>query len=136
MLFYYVRGTAIHLNLYILVIPYLILLMALLGLGFGIVISSLTTKYRDLSNLVTFGIQLWMYATPIIYPLSKIPAKYKIYIMANPVTPIVETFRYAMLGKGTVSFGQLAYCSVFTLAILSLGIIIFNRIEKSFMDVV
>jgi lipopolysaccharide transport system permease protein len=77
-----------------------------------------------------------MYATPIIYPLSKIPAKYKIYIMANPVTPIVETFRYAMLGSGSVSYGQLAYCSIFTLVILSIGIVIFNRVEKSFMDVV
>ena len=136
MVFYYFKGTAIHINAYVLLIPYLVLLMAFMGLGFGIVISSLTTKYRDLSNLVTFGVQLWMYATPIIYPLSKIPAKYKIYIMANPVTPIVETFRYAMLGRGTVSFGQLAYCSVFTLIILSVGIVMFNRVEKSFMDVV
>lgn len=136
MLFYYLKGTVFHVNWYVLLIPYLIIIMALMGLGFGIIISSMTTKYRDLTNLVAFGVQLWMYATPIIYPLSKIPEKYKIYIMLNPVTPIVETFRYALLGSGTVSQGQLVYCSVFTIVILSLGVIMFNRVEKSFMDVV
>ena len=135
-IFYYFRGVPLHVNAYILLIPYLIVLMAFLGLGFGIIISSLTTKYRDLANLVAFGVQLWMYATPIIYPLSKIPEKYKVYIMANPVTPIVESFRYAMLGSGSVSQGQLLYCSVFTLAVMVLGIIMFNRVEQSFMDVV
>ena len=136
MLFYYLRGTAIHLNGYVLLIPYLIVIMALMGLGFGIIISSLTTKYRDLTNLVAFGMQLWMYATPIIYPLSKIPEKYKIYIMANPVTPIVETFRFALLGSGSVSQGQLLYCTAFTAVVMVIGIIMFNRVEQSFMDVV
>jgi len=136
MLFYYLKGTVFHVNWYVLLIPYLIIIMALMGLGFGIIISSLTTKYRDLTNLVAFGMQLWMYATPIIYPLSKIPEKYKIYIMLNPVTPIVETFRFALLGSGSVSQGQLIYCSVFTLVVLTLGIVMFNRVERSFMDVV
>jgi lipopolysaccharide transport system permease protein len=136
MIFFYLRGTAIHMNIYVLLIPYLIILMAFMGLGFGIIISSLTTKYRDLANLVAFGMQLWMYATPIIYPLSKIPARYQIYIKANPVTPIVETFRYALLGSGTVSQGQLIYCSVFTVVIMALGVVMFNRVEQSFMDVV
>jgi lipopolysaccharide transport system permease protein len=136
MIFYYLKGTAIHMNIYVLLIPYLIILMAFMGLGFGIIISSLTTKYRDLANLVAFGMQLWMYATPIIYPLSKIPARYQIYIKANPVTPIVETFRYALLGSGTVSQGQLIYCTVFTLVIMVLGVVMFNRVEQSFMDVV
>ena len=136
MLFYYLKGTVFHVNWYVLLIPYLIIIMALMGLGFGIIISSLTTKYRDLTNLVAFGMQLWMYATPIIYPLSKIPERYKIYIMLNPVTPIVETFRFALLGSGSVSQGQLIYCSVFTLVVLTLGIVMFNRVERSFMDVV
>lgn len=135
-IFFYFRGTPLHVNGYVLLIPYLIVLMAFMGLGFGIIISSLTTKYRDLVNLVAFGMQLWMYATPVIYPLSKIPEKYKIYIMANPVTPIVETFRFAMLGSGTVSQGQLLYCSLFTLTVMILGVIMFNRVEQSFMDVV
>lgn len=136
MIIYALSGVHFHVNIYVLLIPYLLLIMALMGLGFGIIVSSLTTKYRDLTNLVAFGMQLWMYATPIIYPLSKIPARYKIYIMANPVTPIVETFRYALLGSGTVSQGQLIYCSVFTLFVLALGVVMFNRVEQSFMDVV
>jgi lipopolysaccharide transport system permease protein len=136
MLFYYFNQTVIRINIYVLLIPYLIVLMALMGLGFGIIISSLTTKYRDLTNLVAFGMQLWMYATPVIYPLSKIPDKYKIYIMANPVTPIVETFRFSLLGSGTVSAGMLWYATLFTLVILTLGIVLFSRVEKSFMDVV
>ena len=136
MLFYYFKGVEIRLNSYALLIPYLIVLMALMGLGFGIIISSLTTKYRDLTNLVVFGIQLWMYATPVAYPLSAISDKYKIYVMINPVTPIVETFRYALLGSGSVSAGMLWYATGFTVFVLALGIIMFNRVEKSFMDVV
>lgn len=136
MVFYYFKGTPIHLNGYVFLIPYLIVIMALMGLGFGIIISSLTTKYRDLTNLVAFGIQLWMYATPVIYPLSHVPAKIKMFVQANPVTPVVETFRFALLGSGTVSQGQLLYCTVFTLVVMVLGIIMFNRVEQSFMDVV
>ena len=136
MFYFYLRGTAIHLNWYVLLIPYLIVIMALMGLGFGIIISSLTTKYRDLTNLVAFGMQLWMYATPIIYPLSRVPAKYRTLVLANPVTPIIETFRFALLGSGSVSQGQLIYCSVFTLVVMVIGIIMFNRVEQSFMDVV
>lgn len=136
MVFYYLKGASFAINGYVFLLPYLVILMALMGLGFGIIISSMTTKYRDLTNLVGFGMQLWMYATPIIYPLSKIPEKYQIYFMLNPVTPIVETFRFALLGSGTVSVGQLVYCSVFTVVVLVLGVIMFNRVEKSFMDVV
>ena len=136
MAFFFLKGDNFHVTWYIFMIPYLVIIMALMGLGFGIIISSMTTKYRDLANLVTFGVQLWMYATPVIIPLSKVSLKYKPYFLANPVTPIVETFRYALLGSGTVSQGQIIYCTVFTLIILSLGIVMFNRVEKSFMDVV
>ena len=134
--YYFFSGAAIQPNTYLLLIPLLILLMALLGLGFGIIISSLTTKYRDLTNLVAFGVQLWMYATPVIYPLSQIPAKYKVYVLANPLTPIIETFRYALLGAGTVSWNHLLYSSVFAVVIMAVGIILFNKVEQTFMDTV
>jgi lipopolysaccharide transport system permease protein len=133
---YYFKGVSFTFTYNLFLVPFLILLMALLGLGFGIIISSLTTKYRDLSNLMGFGIQLWMYATPIIYPLSVIPDKYKIFILANPLTAIIITFKSALLGTQSVSYGYLLYSSVFTLAILFFGIIIFNRVERSFMDTV
>jgi lipopolysaccharide transport system permease protein len=133
---YYFKGVSFTFTYNLFLLPFLILLMALLGLGFGIIISSLTTKYRDLSNLMGFGIQLWMYATPIIYPLSVIPDKYKIFILANPLTAIIITFKSALLGTQSVSYGYLIYSSVFTLVILFFGIIIFNRVERSFMDTV
>lgn len=117
-------------------IPYLILLMGFLGLGFGIIITSLTTKYRDLKFLVTFGVQLMMYASPIVYPLSIVPEKYKWLILANPVTSIIETFKHAFLGVGEFSWVYLGYSSLFTLVLLIFGLIIFHRVEKSFMDTV
>ena len=96
----------------------------------------MTTKYRDLAMLLTFGVQLLMYATPVIYPLSKVPVKYAWIIMANPLSSIVETFRFAFLGSGTFSWIQLGYSTVATLIILLLGTIIFNKVEKSFTDTV
>ncbi len=136
MLYFWISGANFTPNIYILLIPFLLILMAGLGLGFGIVISSLTTKYRDLTNLVSFGIQLWMYATPVIYPLSEIPEKYSLIIIANPVSAIVETFRYSLLGGSEPSLYNLLYSFVFMIVILSIGILMFNRIEKSFMDTV
>lgn len=133
---YYLKGTTFTFSYNIFLLPYLIVLMALLGLGFGIIISSLTTKYRDLTNLMSFGVQLWMYATPIIYPLSVIPDKYKIYILANPLTAIIITFKSALLGTQSINFGYLLYSSGFTVVILFLGILVFNRVERSFMDTV
>jgi lipopolysaccharide transport system permease protein len=133
---YYLKGTSFTFGYNLFLLPFLILLMALLGLGFGIIISSLTTKYRDLTNLMSFGVQLWMYATPIIYPLSVIPDKYKIYILANPLTAIIITFKSALLGTQSINYGYLLYSSIFTIVILFLGILIFNRVERSFMDTV
>ena len=137
MIFFRIRGENFHPNPYMLLIPVLIIIMAALGLGFGIIISSMTTKYRDLTNLVSFGVQLWMYATPVIYPLSAIPADYRIYVLANPVTPIIETFRYALLG-GTSGFNglHLLYSVAFTVVVLTIGILMFNKVEQSFMDTV
>jgi lipopolysaccharide transport system permease protein len=131
------QGSDISLNwLWIALSPVLILMMAGLGLGFGIIVSSLTTKYRDLRFLVTFGVSLLMYATPVIYPVSSIPEKYQWIILANPMTPIVEAFRYAFLGAGTVNIGLLLYSFGFMLVVVFLGSVIFNRVEQTFMDTV
>jgi lipopolysaccharide transport system permease protein len=136
MIYYWSIGAKFSPNWYILLLPVLLILMAGLGLGFGIIISSLTTKYRDLTNLVAFGVQLWMYATPIIYPLSKIPQKYKLFVILNPITPIVETFRYSLLGRGTVKWWYLEYSIGFMIVLLTIGILLFNKVEQSFMDTV
>lgn len=133
---YSLKGFSFTFTSNLFLLPFLILLLALLGLGFGIIISSLTTKYRDLSNLLGFGIQLWMYATPIIYPLSVIPEKYKVFILANPVTAIIIIFKSSLLGTQSVSYGYLLYSSVFTILILIFGILVFNRVESKFMDTV
>ncbi|MCD4788424.1 MAG: ABC transporter permease [Bacteroidales bacterium] len=136
MLYFYLAGSSVNPNINVLLIPVLVIIIAGLGLGFGIIISSLTTKYRDLTHLVTFGVSLWMYATPIIYPLSEIPEKYKIFVLANPMTPIVETFKSALLGVGEVNYLQLLYSFGFTVFVLCVGVIIFNKVEKTFMDTV
>lgn len=136
MIFFGIRGSDIRPNLTILIMPYLLLIMAALGLGVGIIISSLTTKYRDLQVLVSFGVQLLMYATPVVYPMSVVPDKYRWLILINPMTPIIETFRYAFLGTGSFNVTYLVYSTITTLILLLLGILLFNRVEKTFMDTV
>ena len=116
--------------------PFLIILMALLGLGLGLIITAMTTKYRDLSFLVTFGVQLLMYATTVIYPLSAAPIAYKKYIELNPMTGIIEAFRFAFLGKGEFTVSSVGYSALFTLVVLFLGIVIFNKTEKNFVDTI
>jgi lipopolysaccharide transport system permease protein len=111
-------------------------MMAGLGLGFGIIVSALTTKYRDLSFLVAFGVQLLMYATPVVYSTSSIPARFLPFIRANPMTSVIEAFRHAYLGGGSVSVGGLAYSFVFMVVIVVIGAVIFNRVEATFMDTV
>lgn len=120
----------------VLMTPVLVLLMGGLGLGVGIIVSSLTTKYRDLSFLVAFGIQLAMYATPVVFPLSTVPEKYRPILEANPMTAIVEAFRAVYLGAGQFSWPGLTYSFVATAITAFIGIIIFNRVEKSFVDTV
>lgn len=129
-------GSNVQPNIYILLLPLLLFIMAGMALGFGMLISAMTNKYKDLVFLLTFAVQLAMYATPVIYPLSSISAKYKWLIQANPMTSIVETFRYGFLGSGTFSWGGLLYSFVFTIFVLIAGTIIFNKVEKSFMDTV
>lgn len=134
--YYAWRGALLQPNWWILLTPVFLLMMAGLGLGFGIIVSSLTTKYRDLRFLVQFGVQLLMYVTPVIYPTSAIPQRFQSLIQYNPMAPIVEAFRYAYLGVGTVSFAQLAYSFAFMVVINVVGVVIFNRVEATFMDTV
>jgi len=136
MLYFWLKGAAIKPNQWVFFTPVLLLMMAGLGLGFGVIVSSLTTRYRDLRFLVTFGVQLWMYITPVIYPVSAIPEQLQVLIKANPLTPIVETFRYAYLGAGTVNVLNLLYSAGVMLVVLTIGILMFNRIEANFMDTI
>lgn len=140
---YACTGCGVRPNWFVLLFPVLMLIIAGLALGFGILISSMTTKYRDLQILFSFIVQLWMYATPIVYPLSEVAGKqvagFDLYtLMAiNPVTPVIETFKYAFLGAGSfIGWGWLAYSFVFMVALLGLGVIVFNKVQKSFMDTV
>jgi len=136
-LYFILRGTSVQPNwLWIALSPLLLLMMAGLGLGLGIIISSLTTKYRDLRFLVQFGVQLLMYATPVIYPASSIPQRFQWIILANPMTSIIEAFRYAFLGAGNANLAQLGYSFGFMVVVVFLGSIIFNRVEQTFMDTV
>lgn len=130
------NNAEIHMNSAILLLPVLILLMAILGLGMGILFSALTTKYRDLSFLLTFGIQLLMYATPIIYPLSFTSGKLHQLLSYNPITPIIENFRYSFFGIGTFDVGGLIYSTIFSISVLFIGILFFNKVENKFMDTV
>lgn len=135
-LYFFFTGSSITPNLHLLLLPILVLMTAGISLGFGIVFSSLTTKYRDLTFLLQFGVQLWMYITPIIYPLNSIAPDKQWLIQLNPMTSIIESFKYGVLGTGVFSWGWLGYSFGFMAAILLIGIVIFNRIEKSFMDTV
>lgn len=137
-LVYFVITGEVHPNWWALsLIPIVLIHLGVMGLGFGIIISSMTTKYRDLAILVTFGVQLWMYATPIVYPLSQLgDGLMKTALMINPVTMPVEVFRYAILGQGTINPIYLAISWVFTIIVAVFGIMVFNKVERTFMDTV
>jgi lipopolysaccharide transport system permease protein len=136
MIYYGLSGYSIQLNSYLFYIPLLIIDLAFLGFGFGIIFSALTTKYRDLSNFLGFGVQLWMYITPVIYPSSSVPEKYRILVFINPVAPLVEAFKYGVIGAGEFNAGRLLYSVIFTIVLLLIGVILFNRTEQNFMDTV
>ncbi|MCX6253583.1 MAG: ABC transporter permease [Bacteroidia bacterium] len=134
--YYFWQGTPFNLTWALLIFPVLVLMMALLGLGLGLIITAMTTKYRDLAFLVTFGVQLLMYTTTVVYPLSAAPVKYRHIIELNPMTGIIEAFRYSFLGKGEFSVLSIGYSAIITLVVLILGIVIFNKTEKTFVDTV
>ena len=135
--FYIVTGQISPNYLALLLIPVILIHLGIMGMGFGIIISSMTTKYRDLSILVGFGVSLWMYATPIVYPLSQLEdGPLKTILMINPVTMPIEMFRYALIGKGTINPLFLATSIVFTILVAVFGIMVFNKVERTFMDTV
>lgn len=136
LVYFVLAGSEISPNLWILSLPLLILLMAGMGLGLGIIISSLTTKYRDLQHLVAFGVQLLMYGTPVIYPISSIDAPWRLIFLANPMTPVMEVFRLAFLGTSSLDPVYLAYSAAFVVVVMLIGILIFNHVETTFMDTV
>ncbi len=123
-------------NLWLLAIPYFLFLMAVLGLGMGIIISSLTTKYRDLTQLVGFGVQLLMYASPVIYPMSILPERYQAILYFNPISPLLEGFRYAFFSSGTFDIFGLIYSTLMSILFFLVGLVLFHRVEKTFMDTV
>ena len=136
MAYYAFTGYQFNIGINILWVPVVILIVALLGLAMGILISALTTKYRDMSVLMGFGVQLLMYATPVIYPLSFIPEKYKTIIGLNPLTWLTEAFRNGLLGEGIINLPMLGYSAVITLILLLASIMVFSKVEKTFMDTV
>jgi lipopolysaccharide transport system permease protein len=133
--YYWFQGK-VQPNFYIVLLPMLLAIMAGFALGAGMLISALTTRYRDLMFLLSFGVQLLMYATPVIYPLSALEGKYKVIASLNPIAPVVETFRFSFLGSGTFSWGGLLYSAVAMAIVLVLGTLVFNKVEKTFMDTV
>jgi lipopolysaccharide transport system permease protein len=134
--YFWFRGAGVEPNGAVLLLPLLVMMMALYALALGIIISALTTRYRDLVVVLAFGVQLYMYVTPIVYPASTIPEEWRSWLMANPMAPIVEAFRYAMLGSGTFDPTWLAVSFATILVVLVGGIALFNRVERTFMDTV
>ena len=134
--YYLATGYVFHPTLWLLVIPVLIVQLGMLGAGIGITVSSLTTKYRDLKQLLGFGMTLWMYVTPIVYPLSKVPEKWRWVFVINPASPVIETFRYALLGKGTLDVQAWGVSLLVTIGFFLVGIVIFKYSERTFIDVV
>lgn len=136
LIYFVLKGAAVQVTWWALLLPVLLIIMAGLGLGFGIIISSLTTKYRDLQQLVGFGVQLMMYGTPVIYPLSSVGVSWKWLLIANPMTPVVEVFRLAFLGTSGLEPVYLIYSFIFMVVMLLIGIVAFNHVENTFMDTI
>ncbi len=136
MIYYLIQGETFSITWQIISFPLLVLMMALLGLGLGLIVTALTTKYRDLAFLVTFGVQLLMYTTTVIYPLSAAPPRFKFLIELNPMTSIIELFRYSFLGKGEFNAMSLGYSALMTILFLFIGVLIFNKTEKNFVDTI
>lgn len=134
-LYFYSKGQIVP-NWWILLTPVIIVLMALISMGIGLILSSMTTKYKDLNQLILFGVQLFMYATPVIYPSSSVPADYAWVVNLNPLVGLFDYMRYAYLGIGSFSINSLLYPALFSIVIMVLGILVFNKTQKTFMDTV
>jgi lipopolysaccharide transport system permease protein len=135
-IYYLSTGSILHPNFTLVLIPVYILILSAMGLAFGLLISGMTTKYRDFTFLMQFGIQLWMYATPVIYPISQIPEKYRTLVMLNPISPLVEAFRYGFTGSGAFDFWNIGFILFLAILLLIFGITVFNRVERTFIDIV
>ena len=136
-IYYAATGTELEIHWQIVLFPFLIVLLALMAVGFGMIFSSMTTKYRDLQIMLAKIISLWMYITPVIYPLSMVTSeKLHLAMSLNPVTPVMEAIKYSLLGQGQFSWAWLAYSAAFTLVLLIFGLMMFNKVQKSFMDTV
>ncbi|MES0488469.1 MAG: ABC transporter permease [Leptospirales bacterium] len=134
--YFALSGAGLKIDINILYLPVIILQMAILALGVGVLISSMVTKYRDLTVLMTFGVQLWMYATPVVYPVSQVPEKYQFFYLLNPMAVIIENFKYIFFHKGTILPDMILISWITTVVIFFLGLLVFNRVEKGFMDTV
>lgn len=135
-LYYVIFTDSIHPQFTLVYLPLILVLFAAMGLGFGLVFSALTTKYRDLSFLVAFGVQLLMYGSAVIFPLSSVPAEKQWILLLNPLVPLMEAIKYSFLGQGYFSLIHLAYSALFSILVLTAGILVFNKVEKSFIDTV
>ena len=135
-IYFATQGAPVAINWYILLFPFLVFMIAFHALSWGLIISALTTKYRDLRQLISFGVQLLMYATPVIYPMSTTGGNVRTILELNPLTPIFEAFKYSCMGCGSLSWGGLLYSFIFLVLTLFLAVIIFNRTERNFMDTV
>lgn len=133
---YFVVQEQIHPNLWVLALPLVIVLMALIAMGIGLILSSMTTKYKDLNQLISFGMQLFMYATPVIYPSSAIPPAYQWVVNLNPLVSLFDYMRFAFLGVGSFALSDFIFPTVFSVVILFFGILVFNKVQKTFMDTV
>jgi lipopolysaccharide transport system permease protein len=136
LIYFYFSGSSINIDFTLIFIPLLLFQVAITGLGFGLMISSLTSKYRDLTFVMSFGVQLWMYATPIVYPLSLVSEKYRILFCLNPMTSVVESFRYIFFKESVIKLEYIFISIFISILVLILGMIFFNKTEKSFLDTV
>ena len=135
-IYYLIIGTDLHVNWTLILFPFLVFLIAMHAMSWGLIVSAMTTKYRDLTQLVGFGVQLFMYATPVIYPMSATGGKIRAILELNPLTPIFEAFKYSCLGCGSLDWGGLLYSTIFMLVTLFFSVIVFTRVECNFMDTV
>ena len=135
-MYYWFNHASIHLEFNIVYLPILLLILALMGLGFGLIFSALTTKYRDLSFLIAFGVQLLMYASAVVFPASILSTSQQHLLFFNPLVPIIEAIKFACLGQGIWSFYGLLYSLIFSCVIMGIGVVIFNKVEKDFIDTV